>query len=1064
MNNLRIIVLSMLLASASNALAQQQISLAGKWRFALDADSLGYKQNWSNRTLDKEITLPGTTDQAHYGTKTTGSDYGILTRAYKYIGPAWYQKDITIPENWKGQNTTLFLERVLWESKVYVDGKLNSTLSPLYTAHQHNLGQIKPGKHTLTICINNDLVHNIGDKGHGYTEYTQSIWNGIVGKIELQSHPEIAIEMVKAYPLLDKGQLDVTVSLTSAKKGKAIIRAVLTDQKGQTVKAFQKGVTFSEQQKSFQLSLPNLKNLKPWDEFTPNLYNLEVSVTQNGKSDSHKQQIGFRKVETNQHQILLNNHPIFVRGNLDCVHFPLTGYPSTKVADWERIFNLYKAYGLNTVRFHSWCPPEAAFVAADKLGIYIQAEVIWLDWWMAAPRKERPEMDTKGFPQGLGKNPSADAFVQAEMQRIIDVYGNHPSFLFFGIGNELGNSDFSVMETWLKKIKDQDHRRLYAVSTARKITPTDDYNVTHNIPNVGGTYGNTMNSVGTRFEQNYSKANIPTIAHELGQYPIYPEWTEINKYTGVLKPRNLEGFKQMAEKNGIVGQDKKFHQASGALQRLLYKNLIENILLAQSSSGYQLLSMTDYAGQGEALIGWLDSFWDSKGTTSPQQFNQYANVVVPAISTKSFVYGANSNIDFKIYVRNNFNKAIDGPVTWKFTDKTGKTVASGATKVQEFDLGKLTMVDSVSISTNIFPKTSGQYTLELSLANGQYKNTWAFFVFNKNEKTTAGNVLVTDHWDANVDETLAKGGKVLLKANRLGTNTSAHSIYFSPLFWSASFFPGQDNETLGSYIENSHPALAKFPTENYTNWQWQVASAKGRYFDLSAMPKSYQPIVQPVSDFHFNKKLGSIFETKVGKGSLLVCGYDLDLDNPSSQQLYTSLLSYAKSEKFKPQNSLPTAALKKVLEEVPTAEASKPLPNQFKDASLFVKTGAKATGEKWTAQADEILNAKGYTFTTSGVSIYQKVWDMRNGIIDVKPPQGLKGYVYLHFVNPDKKKTNGVVTIEGRELRIGEIPAEGKWIKVFMMREDTNDGQVKINIKAEDGYLQIDQFAIINED
>ncbi|WP_449438299.1 glycoside hydrolase family 2 TIM barrel-domain containing protein [Pedobacter steynii] len=150
---------------------------------------------------------------------------------------------------------------------------------------------------------------------------------------------------------------------------------------------------------------------------------------------------------------------------------------------------MYKSYGLNHVRFHSWCPPEAAFEAADKLGIYIQAETIWIDWWMTDPPKDRPDMETKGHPNGLGKNPSADKFVQDEMQRMIDAYGNHPSFVMLCIGNELGNSDFNQMEQWVKKLKEKDNRRLYATSTARKIMPVDDYSVTHNIPNVGGTYG-----------------------------------------------------------------------------------------------------------------------------------------------------------------------------------------------------------------------------------------------------------------------------------------------------------------------------------------------------------------------------------------------------------------------------------------------------------------------------------------------------------------------------------------------------------------------------------------------
>ncbi len=355
-----------------------------------------------------------------------------------------------------------------------------------------------------------------------------------------------------------------------------------------------------------------------------------------------------------RHKILINGKVAYMRGNLDCVHFPLTGYPSCDEKDWIRIFKKYKAYGLNMVRFHSWCPPEAAFRAADKLGIYIQAEIVWIDWWMTDPPEDRPEMYTKG----LGKNPSADKFVQAAMKRISEAYGNHPSFVFFCIGNELGNSDFNIMQDWMRKIKKNDPRRLYSVSTARKIMPVDDYNITHNIPGIGRTYANSLNKTGAGLEKNYSRANVPIIAHEVGQFPVYPEWKEIEKYTGVLRARNLAGFQKVVEKTGIADQDEDFHKASGALQQLLYKNLIENILLAPSSPGFTLLSMQDCQGQGEALVGWLDTFWDSKGITTPEAFSAHCNAVVPLIQTNSFTYTHNDTIKLKAEVANYYKTAI----------------------------------------------------------------------------------------------------------------------------------------------------------------------------------------------------------------------------------------------------------------------------------------------------------------------------------------------------------------------------------------------------------------------
>ena len=133
--------------------AQDIQSLAGTWQFSLGPADQGMKENWQDRSFDKTIALPGTTDEAQYGEKTSGSDFGILTRAYKYYGPAWYSREIEIPSEWNGKRIRMELERVLWESRVFVDGKEVSVQDALSTPHYHDLGYLSPGKHRLSIMI-----------------------------------------------------------------------------------------------------------------------------------------------------------------------------------------------------------------------------------------------------------------------------------------------------------------------------------------------------------------------------------------------------------------------------------------------------------------------------------------------------------------------------------------------------------------------------------------------------------------------------------------------------------------------------------------------------------------------------------------------------------------------------------------------------------------------------------------------------------------------------------------------------------------------------------------------
>lgn len=1056
--------------------AQDNISLAGNWQIQLDPDSSCYTKNQLPKTFTHTIKLPGTTDEAKLGVKTVGSDYGILTRVYKYIGPAWYRRQITIPAAWAGKNISLYVERVLWESKVFVDGKEISTLSPLYVPHRHHLGQLKPGTHTLDICINNDLIHNIGDKGHGYTEYTQTIWNGMTGRIELQAAN--AISSVKTYPDIDKKQLLLEVLLNAPAKTNLTFNASLKNlQTGKiitrrTLKTAPQPFDSIHTRVDFLLN--NLKDISGWDEFNPNLYEVTLTVNRSDGSSVWKDEIGFRKLSTTQHKILVNGKATFIRGNLDCVHFPLTGYPSCNVKDWEAIFKKYKDYGLNTVRFHSWTPPKAAFEAADKMGIYIQTEIIWLDWWMAGEQKGRPEMNTKGYPQGLGKNPDADAFVQAEIKRVLDEYGNHPSFMFFCIGNELGNSDFDVMQKWIEKAKTDDPRRLYAVSTARKITTADDYMVTHNIPNIGGTYGYSLNKTDAGLENQYSKANIPIIAHEVGQAPVYPEWKEINKYSGVLKARNLEGFKAVAEKNGILKQDEDFHMSTGLLQQLLYKNLVENITLASSSAGFQLLSMQDYQGQGEALIGWLDCFWDDKATTSAKNFRGYSNAVVPLIRTANFTYTLRDTLKLTMELANHYKADIQKPLCWEITDAAGKQLHKGIAANKYFPQGLLTKAGSLSLPLAGFPNKAAQYTFRLYFADNSYSNHWQFFVFpsaGSNAVNTQG-IYVSNEWNPSVDSALSTGGKVLLLADKLGTKKTSAPVSFTPLFWSASFFPGQSNETLGSLIDHKSAAFNHFPTENFTNWQWYKITPGAKYFKLTEMPADYKPIAQPVSDFHYNEKLGSIFETMVGKGKLLVCGYNLQQPgNAYATQLYFSIAEYMRSSAFAPGMELPVTLLKNILAAAPEAVQVSPLPDEFKNAALFINSGAAATQSKSWEAADDIVAAnKGYKYALQDVrsiktSLGSAAWAGRNFTIDIEPPAGVKGYIYLHLLNPENKNVSGAITIEGRELKTGDIPAQGKWIKILMMREDTNDGKVAVQANADNNLgLTIDHLVIMEEE
>lgn len=142
---------------------------------------------------------------------------------------------------------------------------------------------------------------------------------------------------------------------------------------------------------------------------------------------------GMREFSRNQSDLLLNGNKVFLRGTLECCIFPLTGRPPMEPEGWKKVFLTAREWGLNHLRFHSWCPPEAAFQVADSLGFYLQVE---LPLWSVK----------------VGEDSHTNDFLYAEADRILAEYGNHPSFCFFSLGNEL-QPDFEFLSRLLKHTK-----------------------------------------------------------------------------------------------------------------------------------------------------------------------------------------------------------------------------------------------------------------------------------------------------------------------------------------------------------------------------------------------------------------------------------------------------------------------------------------------------------------------------------------------------------------------------------------------------------------------------------
>ncbi len=912
--------------------AADVIDLSGTWKLALDREDAGQQQNWFEKTLpgQNDVQLPGSIQEQGYGdrpglkTPWTGDlkhdeweepryapyrtadnfkmPFWLQPDKY-YKGAVWYQKTVKIPSSWKDKHITLTLERPHWETRVWVDSMAAGSANYLSVAHTYDLSDLlTPGEHTLTIRVDNRVIINVGPNSHSISDHTQSNWNGIVGKIELHAEDAAWIADVQIYPDLDNKALKVITQVASCSDKKQIcqlVHEVAYDDRKVTIHKTT-GIQLTSASTVHECVIPFTKPIQAWDEFNPNLYSLKTQLKTKSDSNEHDTIFGMRQITTEGNRILLNGRRVFMRGTLECCIFPKTGYPPTDVDAWKRIINICKAHGLNHIRFHSWCPPEAAFIAADELGFYYQVECSsWANQGAS-----------------IGNEKPLDAWLYDEADAILKAYGNHPSFLLFACGNEpAGPGGGGVyLAKWVSHYQQKDPRRLVTGGSGWPLIEENDYHVRSEprIQQWGQELKSRINSKPPETMTDYRDfvnrhPDHPVISHEIGQWCVYPNFDEIKKYTGVLKAKNFEVFRDFLAQKGMLDQAHDFLMASGKLQTLCYKEDIESALRTPDFGGFQLLDLHDFPGQGTALVGVLDPFWDSKPYVAPAEYKRFCAPIVPLVRLSKRIFTSSDTLSAQIDV-SQFGPSdlTDVNIRWSLLDTTGKAVEQSVLYKDKLSTGDLYTIGTITVPLSGLP-TPARYSLELAVENTDAVNNWDIWVYPEsvNTKMSEDITLMTTLDESTVSK-LNEGGKVLLALNPSQVNTDV-KLGFSSIFWNTAWTSGQAPHTLGILCNPKHPALAEFPTEYHSNWQWSEPIQNAAVMEMDHLPTELKPIVQVVPDWFDPKKLGLVFEAKVGSGSMLVCSVDIlnDLDNrPVARQLKHSLLNYMHSKAFKPKNEL----------------------------------------------------------------------------------------------------------------------------------------------------------------
>ncbi len=844
---------------------------------------------------------------------------------------------------------------------LWINGKCVGSCDSLCTPHVHDISAyVQQPLVEITVLVKNTDYPTKG--GHLTSPDTQSNWNGITGEMKLEVYREIYVDHVQAYPNPIEKNVILMMQLHGAKT--ALFSAegeACEENEADSIPSFQTKIVADETGK-VSVTIPLGDTIYEWDEYNPALYFLVYSVENAvGERDAGTIQFGLRRFCTDGNRFLINGRATLLRGKHDGMIFPRTGYAPTDVQSWLDVMQTAKDYGINHYRFHTCCPPEAAFVAADLLGIYMEPE---LPFWGTITTEEDE-----------GHKAAEQLYLIELGDKILEIFGSHPSFVMFSLGNELwGNPD--RISSILRHYKQQDNRHLYTQGCNNfqhypLMLPEDDYYVGVRLSRerlIRGSYGmcdaplghvqtdrpSTMHGYDEIIFPRQSKTDsddevreiaiqygtgvkkiqvrkctdglIPTkpiITHEIGQYEVFPNFQEIEKYTGTLKARNFEIFRERLTEKGMLSQADAFFRCSGQLAAACYKEEIEAVMRSQNVAGFQLLDLQDFSGQGTALVGMLDAFMESKGLITPEEWQMFCSDCVLLAQFPSYVCISGEIFVAKVSLRTTLPTLPQHcTAEWMLVAENGETLGKGSFAVSAESSG-LIEVGSIFCRMPEEVQHPMRMHLILSITDTEVCNAYDFMLYpaiGMPELCSSGTLCVTSALGEALAQ-LAQGKKVCYLPQE---TVQAISGFYCTDFWCYPMFRDICNwmkkpiavGTMGLCIQQDHPALALFPTQEYTTPQWYDIVTAADCAILDETSDGFMPIVQMIDNFDRNHKLGILWEAKVGDGSLLVCTSRLSTvaTRPEVRWFAKSILQYAASEEFCPTQEMTAAQLRHIFE------------------------------------------------------------------------------------------------------------------------------------------------------
>lgn len=936
--------------------AYMRILLNGKWHVVLEDGTTG------------QMDLPGTLDENGIGHRDVGANQwhpdAVLgnaageidkdapiatrfTRRHTYEGEARISRKITVPDY--GTDRLFVLAERARALRLLVDGEACSVFrqGTLSTPYIFELTGAAPGEHEFTFLSDNSypgMPKAAIYYSSAATDETQTNWNGILGECSMYTRPQNFIDSLRVYPRAVKKEeknkaggyvLDVCVELApGAKKvykdakiilqSEALAAGELEDTQTLTeIISYsgeglaEAGTDKEENPKTMEIwfrDLPLRENVKLWDEDEGNLYEMAVTLD-NGMSAEDKggstaecrTRFGIRSFGDNgSGRLALNGRAIFLRGEANCAEYPETGHPPMTIPEWKEMLLKYRSYGINFVRFHSHCEPEAAFAAADELGMLLQPELSHWD------------------PKDAFGTEESYRYYRAELVDLLKTYANHPSFVMLTLGNELQAQDEGRerMRELVRTAKRMDPTRLYANGSnafygEEGCDPESDFYTSQsckdvvirgtfsgmrgylneNYPSADRTYDEAMAEIRKEYQK-------PVFSFEVGQFEVLPDFEELESFHGISDPVNLKLIRKRVEERGLLSVWKKYVEATGELSRLAYREEIEAAMRTRELSGISLLGLQDFPGQGTALVGMMNSHMESKPYpfARPERFREFFRESRIFVKLPRYTYEEGEHLTAEVEVANFGKESITGELGWTLgyrdcavNSGRGELRCDRADRQKNCPPGTYTSLGRLDIPLEVKGVSAA---LILTVSIGDCTSTYPVWVYQKTSPECPKNVYETRVFDEQTRAVLQNGGRVYLSpdADRESLLNSIKT-QFTTDFWSVGTFADQEGG-MGQLIDTEHPIFKEFPTDFHTDWQWWIVAGKRAVI----LPRSMKSVITEMDSYAFLRPMAQMIEFRCLKGKVLLSTMELHKSQqyPEVRALQASIYTYLSGENFEP--------------------------------------------------------------------------------------------------------------------------------------------------------------------